>query len=268
MKKLIVLILSLTFVLTLAGCGKTTGSGDPVAGGTDMPSVEKNEAIQTEETQQAGTEEKWDLIPMVMINGTMYLDTGHNSTTEARCGVMDGEITSKVDGSEKPTVDNQSNFGTGYGYQYGAAEGTIEIYMNDKWRIFATEEVRHQIQFPNKETEETTGTGAELMVDPVAPVTIKNIFTGEEALLTVNEDIRVISDILLLSDVWNADATADCLNNIEITLNGETYMYHSDCGTFNDHVNQKYLSLDDATAEKVDAILAEYISLTSEVIGK
>ena len=63
MKKLIALILSLTFVLALAGCGKTTGSGDPVvgggepvAGGADMPSVENDGVIQTEQTQPANTE--------------------------------------------------------------------------------------------------------------------------------------------------------------------------------------------------------------------
>lgn len=88
------------------------------------------------------------LIPMVMVDGTLYLDTGHKSTIEARCGVMDGEITSQVHGSQRPTIDDQSNFGSGYGYQYGATEGTIEIYMDGEWRIFATEEVRQEIQFP------------------------------------------------------------------------------------------------------------------------
>ena len=58
--------------------------------------------------------ETWDLIPMVMVNGILYLDTGHESKIEARCGVMDGEITSQVDGNKQPSVDNQSNFGTGY----------------------------------------------------------------------------------------------------------------------------------------------------------
>ena len=97
--------------------------------------------------------ETWDLIPMVMVNGTLYLDTGHESKIEARCGVMDGEITSQVDGSKQPTVDDQSNFGTGYGYQYGATEGTIELFMNGKWWIFATEEARQKIQFPSIENE-------------------------------------------------------------------------------------------------------------------
>ena len=97
--------------------------------------------------------ETWDLIPMVMVNGTLYLDTGHESKIEASCGVMDGEITSQVDGSKQPTVDDQSNFGTGYGYQYGATEGTIELFMNGKWWIFATEEARQKIQFPSIEDE-------------------------------------------------------------------------------------------------------------------
>ena len=97
--------------------------------------------------------ETWDLIPMVMVNGTLYLDTGYESTIDARCGVMDGEITSQVDGSKQPTADNQSNFGTGYGYQYGATEGTIELYMNGKWWIFATEEARQAIQFPSTQNE-------------------------------------------------------------------------------------------------------------------
>lgn len=84
--------------------------------------------------------EHWDLIPMVMVNGKLYLDTGYESTVVRKCGVMDGEITSSVESWEKPTEDDQSNFGTGYGYQYGATEGTIEICMNEKWWIFAAEE--------------------------------------------------------------------------------------------------------------------------------
>ena len=80
-----------------------------------------------------------DFIPMVMVDGTLYLDTGKESTIQERkCGTPDGEITSTVDQTEKPTKDNQSNFGTGYEYQYGS-EGTIELYMNEKWWVFAAE---------------------------------------------------------------------------------------------------------------------------------
>lgn len=98
-------------------------------------------------------QEQWDLIPMVMVDGKLYLDTGMESSVEARCGVMDGEITSSVDGTKKPTRDGESNFGTGYGYQYGPQEGTIEIFMNEKWWVFATEDVRQKIQFPESNNE-------------------------------------------------------------------------------------------------------------------
>lgn len=64
-------------------------------------------------------------------------DTGwrRESTVPGRCGNMDGEITSTVDGSQIPMEDNQSNFGSGFGYQYGAEDGIIEIYMNEKWFV-------------------------------------------------------------------------------------------------------------------------------------
>jgi len=73
---------------------------------------------------------------MVRIDGKLYYDTGRESIMDARCGTMDGEITSTVDGTEIPTEDNQSNFGSGFGYQYGAEDDTIEIYMNEKWFVF------------------------------------------------------------------------------------------------------------------------------------
>lgn len=80
------------------------------------------------------TNEKVDLIPMVMIKGQLYYDTG-KINTEVKCGTMDGEITSTVESWEKPTEDNQSNFGKGYGYQWGA-ENTIQVNMDNKWVIF------------------------------------------------------------------------------------------------------------------------------------
>ena len=94
----------------------------------------------------AGSEESWDKIPMIRVNGVLYLDTGYNSSTERKCGTMDGEINSQVAGSQTPIEDDQSNFGAGYGYQYGSIAGTIDLYMNGNWRIFATEEVRQQLQ--------------------------------------------------------------------------------------------------------------------------
>ena len=77
-----------------------------------------------------------DRIPMVMADGAMYYDTGRESTVTGRCGVMDGEITSAVDRTEVPSENNQSNFGAGYGYQWGLEEGTLEVCIDGKWMVF------------------------------------------------------------------------------------------------------------------------------------
>ena len=99
--------------------------------------IGKAEGYQTDLSSQEG---QWDLIPMVMINGKLYMDTGNEVTEKDRTASIDGKITSEVDGSEQPKEDNQSNFGTGYEYQFSEHEGLIEIHINDKWFVFATRE--------------------------------------------------------------------------------------------------------------------------------
>ena len=78
---------------------------------------------------------EWDKIPMVMVDGKLYYDTGKESSIDGRCAMMDGEISSSVEGSEIPTEDDQSNFGTGYGYQYGT-DDTVELLIDGKWIVF------------------------------------------------------------------------------------------------------------------------------------
>lgn len=80
-----------------------------------------------------------DTTRMVMVDGVLYADTGRLSQAEGRCGVMDGYLTSSV-ASGAPTRDDQSNFGTGYGYQLGFEEGTIEVYIGQEWVVFAPAE--------------------------------------------------------------------------------------------------------------------------------
>lgn len=94
-----------------------------------LPSVEIPDTYGNAEE-----ETKYAVIPMVKIDGEYYYSTGKKSDA-LRCGVMDGEITSSVESTEKPTEDNQSNFGC-YGYQLGAEEGTIEVNIDDEWVIF------------------------------------------------------------------------------------------------------------------------------------
>ena len=122
---------------------------------------------------------KYDLIPMVMVDGELYLDTGHTGTYISNDDTYDREIISTVDGSEKPSEDNQSNFGAGFKYRYGTMEGTIEILMNNKCCIYATEEVRQKIQFPESDTGakdevQPCGTPVEEAFDIISNESINN----------------------------------------------------------------------------------------------
>lgn len=172
-------------------------------------------------------EVKWAMIPMVMADGVLYLDTGFEST-EPRCGVMDGEITSTVEGCEKPSKDGQSNFGKGYGYQIGE-KGTIEVNIDGCWRIFATEEKRRELQFPDR-------------------IELEDRYAGLSP-----EDAKTLSALLEAGE-W-AEGTADCLNDYAVTLDGKTVYYHLSCGTFNDNEGQRSLTLDEETAGTVAGLL-------------
>ena len=83
----------------------------------------------------------------VRIDGRLYLDTGfYNGSQES--GSLDGEITSSVERTRMPEENDQSNFGSSFGYRFGSLEGTVEIYMNGNWRIFATEEAMASLEIP------------------------------------------------------------------------------------------------------------------------
>lgn len=120
-----------------AGCG-ANAQDEPVVETAPVKGAEEEAALGEEDVPE---EEQimGDRIPMVMIDDTLYLDTGRESTLMARCGMMDGEITSAVEPLEEPSENGQSNFGDGYGWQYGEGD-TIEILINDKWMVFKAQE--------------------------------------------------------------------------------------------------------------------------------
>ena len=74
----------------------------------------------------------------VCIDGILYYDTGTVSDAETRRAILDGVITDTTDADALPTEDGQSNFGTGYGYQF-SADGTVEVEIDGEYVIFAAE---------------------------------------------------------------------------------------------------------------------------------
>lgn len=85
---------------------------------------------------------KWDMIPCIMVDDTLYLTTGYKSSRQGDPAKYDGIISSEVPGYELPTQNDQSNFGSGYYYCYGQTAGTVDLFSNGDWWIYATEEVR------------------------------------------------------------------------------------------------------------------------------
>lgn len=133
----------LACLLGAAGCG-ANAQEEPAAETAPIKGAEEEAALGEEDVLEEETDMEEDFsfgdrIPMVMVDDALYLDTGRESTLTARCGMMDGEITSSVDASEKPSENGQSNFGSGYGWQYGEGD-TIEILINDKWMVFKAQE--------------------------------------------------------------------------------------------------------------------------------
>lgn len=72
--------------------------------------------------------------PMVKVAGIVYVDTGYENAM-ATCGTADGEIKTAVDGTKKPVRDDQSNFGTGYDYQFWE-KGYMNVRLNNRWILF------------------------------------------------------------------------------------------------------------------------------------
>lgn len=96
---------------------------------------EKNVSKEDPAVEIATTESVEEGAMYVMVRGELYKSTGRESEITVRCGTMDGEIKSTVDASEKPQKDDESNFGTGYGYQ-NTAEDTIEVLIDQQWIVF------------------------------------------------------------------------------------------------------------------------------------
>lgn len=123
--ELLQIILLFSLALALTGCGSA-------------PKANPEDYIEAEIIMLESESPLSDLRPMVMIKGELYFDTGEVSTA-VRCGNMDGEISSSVAQTAVPTEDNQSNFGSGYGYQF-APKDTIEVCINEQWIIFEKEQ--------------------------------------------------------------------------------------------------------------------------------
>ena len=83
--------------------------------------------------------EKWDRRPMVMVDGVIFLDTGKEMVVEMDESAFLGTITSSVDGSEMPTQNGESNFGS-EGAPYAYLDDGLVVLLNNEWVFFEKEQ--------------------------------------------------------------------------------------------------------------------------------
>lgn len=82
-----------------------------------------------------------DYPAMIMVDNRLYKDCGKALDLPVSTE-PDGQIIASCD--TIPTENNQSNFGTGYGYRYGK-DNTIYVQFDDGWHIFVLNETENTV---------------------------------------------------------------------------------------------------------------------------
>lgn len=119
MKKIVIFILILTCMLS--GC-------------TTNKDIEQQSEAQIQH-----------YIRMIMVDNLLFTESEEKSTVETRTGLIDGKILYSVSETNTPTKNDESNFGTGYKYQY-IAENTIDVYIDNNWVRFVTEDPKEDLE--------------------------------------------------------------------------------------------------------------------------
>lgn len=111
---------------------------------------------------------------------------------DARCGTMDGAIESTVEAGQVPTEERQSNFGTGYEFQYVTNE-EIDVVIDGKWMVFRAPEPLPRKYICKTAAPETdppylnlTNGWFEFCVSPQNDKTYWGWYTLESGILTLN----------------------------------------------------------------------------------
>lgn len=81
-----------------------------------------------------------DLVPMLMIDESLYIDTGEQEPM-GDSGCISKTITSTVDGTNVPTKHEQSNFGC-VGNNYVLSDHSAVVFINDNWYRFEKEKTQ------------------------------------------------------------------------------------------------------------------------------
>ena len=147
---------------------------------------------------------------------------------------------------------------------WGEADGELPGEYAYFWKVDDTTSV-NVYYHKNAEIERITVTSAddEQQTAPVAPdpqpAQMSLAQVDGSAFDLSKENAKTIQQILDAGS-WVSDAT-DCASDCVLTFDGRTIYYHSECGTFNERLEQsnQSLRLSDADRETVNAIIQTVI---------
>ena len=153
---------------------------------------------------------------------------------------------------------------------WGEADGELPGEYAYFWKVDDTTSV-NVYYHKNAEIEHITVTGPdevsgvddEQQTTPDAPdpqpAQMSLAQVGGSGFELSEENAKTILQILD-SGSWVSDAT-DCASDCVLTFDGRTVYYHSDCGTFNERLEQGHqsLRLSDADRETVNAVIQTVI---------
>ena len=136
-----------------------------------------------------------------------------------------------------------------------------DVYVsvkNVEVRIASAKEVEDSNLSTGQTPSEEDAASQETFVD----MQVSAIVNGSSPVTISREDARIFRAFIEAGE-WH-EGTSDCLNNCEFIFDGNTVRYHFDCGTFNDSVYNRHITLSEEDKSEVNAILEKYISLQAE----
>ena len=137
-------------------------------------------------------------------------------------------------------------------------EESMDVYVsvrNVEVRIASVEEAENN----SLSTELVPGEEDAAQQETDADMQVSDILNGSNPVTISREDASVFR-VFFESGEWD-DGIGPCANDYELIFYGNTVRYHSDCGTFNDVVHNRYLSLSEEDKAEVNAILEKYIPI-------
>lgn len=168
-------------------------------------------------------------------------------------------------------------FGVGDIYNDGESFSVNVVQLNDPelvtqdmagWFVTVTAEkaaVEHCTTFDavlNHTVYATEPSGAE-------SICINTLYSSSFGSKLSDEDASAVLEILQKNagwEVFTSDCASDCILRFWEDASGDSILYHSSCGSFNDPVNNRHMSVSEEERQTLNRIFRNYISLYEDSI--